>query len=281
MMPFTKTLRWVFDDLIVPACVDIGAEAIRGDDFARNRNILHDVVDGLLTCDAIVADLTGGNPNVYYELGAAHALMRPVILLTQRLNRVPFDLRVHRVLEYSDQDEGRTNYRRMLADLLKETLRTPIELNTPIAEHMPVPVAAQIQRANRRLRPVGDIWLRRNGETGTLIVEGDLENGLIVDPSYPIATIHWGSLVAGWGWDGNDAYSTPIEPGQSRIEVHGLRPSSIGDLRGTPYIRTAHYELHYFDLYLWRVHPPAAFHKWEANNRYSGILEYHLSKLPE
>ena len=49
----------------------------------------------------IVADLTSANPNVFYELGLAHALKKPVILITQSIADIPFDLKSYRLLEYS------------------------------------------------------------------------------------------------------------------------------------------------------------------------------------
>jgi len=48
----------------------------------------------ILNARVLIAELTGKNPNVFYELGLAHAQGKDVILLTQSINDVPFDLRV-------------------------------------------------------------------------------------------------------------------------------------------------------------------------------------------
>jgi len=50
-----------------------------------------------------IADLTGRNPNVLYELGIAQTLGKPCILLTQDINDVPFDIRQYRVIQYDLQ----------------------------------------------------------------------------------------------------------------------------------------------------------------------------------
>jgi nucleoside 2-deoxyribosyltransferase len=51
--------------------------------------------------DVVVADLTGLNPNVFYEMGLAHALGKTIILIKQKdAQRVPFDLGNHRYYEY-------------------------------------------------------------------------------------------------------------------------------------------------------------------------------------
>jgi len=47
----------------------------------------------------LLADLTGKNPNVFYELGLAHALAKPVILIAETLDDIPFDLRALRVIQ--------------------------------------------------------------------------------------------------------------------------------------------------------------------------------------
>lgn len=279
IMPFSKNLRWVYEEAIRPVCEELGVEVLRGDDISHQRNILRDVVEGLLYSDAIIADLTGNNANVYYELGAAHALMRPVVMLTQDVNRIPFDLRSHRVLAYSTEESLRGEFQQRLSQTLQETLRVAIEPSTPVAEYMSIPFAARVQQANRHARPIGDLRLYRDGDTGVLVGEGDMTRGLNVEASYPIQSVHWGSLVTGWGWNGVDAISSAVSASARRFVLRGLKASSIGDLRGTPYIRTAHNELHYFDLYMWRIHPSAAFHKWEADGRHSGIMEYPLAHL--
>jgi hypothetical protein len=60
--------------------------------------ILAKVWQALIEARAIVADLTGQNANVFYELGLAHAIGHDVILLTQDMRWVPFDLQHMRCL---------------------------------------------------------------------------------------------------------------------------------------------------------------------------------------
>jgi nucleoside 2-deoxyribosyltransferase len=56
--------------------------------------------------EIIVADVTGRNGNVFYELGMAHTIGKPVIIITQNKEDVPFDLRHLRFFKYSDNAEG-------------------------------------------------------------------------------------------------------------------------------------------------------------------------------
>ena len=52
----------------------------------------------------LVAELTSRNPNVYYELGIAHALQKPVVLISSNEEDVPFDVRHIRVIYYDVND---------------------------------------------------------------------------------------------------------------------------------------------------------------------------------
>ncbi len=106
IMPFEEDFDAVYHKFIKPEFEGIQIEDVRfqvsrADDIANLRSILNDIVIQIARSDLVVADLTGSNPNVFYELGLAHALRRSVILLTQNIDDVPFDLRPYRTLEYS------------------------------------------------------------------------------------------------------------------------------------------------------------------------------------
>lgn len=101
LMPFAPDFDDVFSFIIRAPLEAEGFTVERADEPRGTRNIMHDVVQGIAAADLIVADLTGANPNVYYELGIAHALGRRTILLSQDLDDVPFDLRAYRVVTYS------------------------------------------------------------------------------------------------------------------------------------------------------------------------------------
>jgi hypothetical protein len=91
-------------EIYKPAVEAAGLNPRRADDLYRPSAIVHDIWILVKNSRVMLADLTGKNPNVFYELGLAHALGKPVILLTQSMNDVPFDLRALRVIEYEVQD---------------------------------------------------------------------------------------------------------------------------------------------------------------------------------
>jgi hypothetical protein len=99
-MPFANDFTEVYEQFFRPCLEEAGFAVSRADDLTNQRSIMHDVVAGLLESDLVVADLTDANPNVYYELGIAHAGHRRVVLLTQGVGEVPFDLQGYRLIPY-------------------------------------------------------------------------------------------------------------------------------------------------------------------------------------
>lgn len=101
LMPFAAEFSEIYNLFIARALDNAGFEVFRADDIINQQNILQGIVSSIASSDLIIADLTGSNPNVYYELGIAHALGKPVVLLTQSIDELPFDLRSYRVVSYN------------------------------------------------------------------------------------------------------------------------------------------------------------------------------------
>jgi hypothetical protein len=78
----------------------------RADDLRIGKPILERVLRGIATAELIIADLTGKNPNVFYELALAHTRTKDVLLLAQHIDDVPFDLRSLFYHTYSPRSHG-------------------------------------------------------------------------------------------------------------------------------------------------------------------------------
>ena len=118
MMPFDAKFTPVYAALR-EAAAEAGMRCQRADDIWKNEHILDDVLELIWTARVVVADLTDKNANVFYETGIAHTIGRDVVLTTQSMEHVPFDLRSIRALTYYPNQEG-------LA-ALKDSLRTRLE----------------------------------------------------------------------------------------------------------------------------------------------------------
>ncbi len=107
LMPFNKKdLEVVYNDFVKPSIEKLGLQCIRGDDIFGDNIIMEDIIRLIKESTILVADLTYRNPNVFYELGLAHAFGKKVLLLAQSMDDVPFDLRLRRVCLYEYSPKG-------------------------------------------------------------------------------------------------------------------------------------------------------------------------------
>ena len=100
LMPFQDSFFRLYEDGILPAAKAAGLRCKHAGEIFDNREIIEDVWESICTARLIVADVTGRNPNVFYELGICHTLGKEVIVLTQNHDDVPFDIRHRRFLDY-------------------------------------------------------------------------------------------------------------------------------------------------------------------------------------
>lgn len=113
LMPFSKEFDDVYKLGIKPACENAGAYAERVNEQIFQESILQRIYNQIAKADIVISDMTGRNPNVFYETGYAHALGKQVILLTSHSEDIPFDLKHYPHIIY----EGR------IADLKKDLER--------------------------------------------------------------------------------------------------------------------------------------------------------------
>ena len=71
-MPFEPSLAGVFDSIIRPVVQSKGLECKRADDYKTNTAITRDIWNAICQSKVVIAEMTGFNPNVMYELGLTH-----------------------------------------------------------------------------------------------------------------------------------------------------------------------------------------------------------------
>ena len=114
-MPFRDDLNELWEDAIRNTVASLSLNAVRADETYGVGPIMKDIWTQIVRSRILIADLTGKKSNVFYELGLAHALERDVVLLSQSMDDVPFDLRHLRVIVYQSTGRG--------LEVLKQTLR--------------------------------------------------------------------------------------------------------------------------------------------------------------
>lgn len=101
LMPFEEPFNSYYEDILKPAIREAGLEPKRADEIYGVRPIIDDIFSGIRGAAVLVADVTGKNPNVNYELGIAHALEKPVVIISQSVADIPFDYRQIRTVLYN------------------------------------------------------------------------------------------------------------------------------------------------------------------------------------
>lgn len=131
-MPFGDWFDYYYETIYVPAIESTGLTPRRADDLFRPSAIVNDIWALTQQAKVILADLTGQNANVFYELGLAHAVAKPAILVAESMDDIPFDLRSLRILVYNKNEPnwGEILGKR-IGTAISEVLATPLEAVLP------------------------------------------------------------------------------------------------------------------------------------------------------
>jgi hypothetical protein len=118
VMPFSQP--WsaaVYNDFIEPAVkVDAGMDCVKGDDILRIDDLSNNVWNSIVRAGLVICEISAPNPNVFYELGLAHAMGKDCFLLFQKNIPLPADIRGAHYYAYDLNDLA--GARKMLADEL-------------------------------------------------------------------------------------------------------------------------------------------------------------------
>lgn len=109
---------------IKDVCSSFNVYAFRADDVEHEDRITDVVLQKIADSEFLIADLTGERPNVYYEVGYAHALNKRPILYRRQGTRLHFDLSVHNVPEYKNITELKDHLHKRFEAILGHTPRT-------------------------------------------------------------------------------------------------------------------------------------------------------------
>jgi hypothetical protein len=123
VMQFSDEYNAFYNDVIKPISEEMGFECIRADEFHSSTPILSDIIRSIKESSAIIAEITPDNPNVFYEIGFAHAIEKPTILICDRnRDKLPFDLSSFRTLFYENSIAGKSKVESSLKKYLENIL---------------------------------------------------------------------------------------------------------------------------------------------------------------
>jgi hypothetical protein len=109
VMKFSDPYEELYRDVIQPVSEKFGLQAYHAGEVFGPGVILDDIVRGIIEAKIVIVEITPSNENenVFYELGYAHALGKPTILLAERAKELPFDVKGYRCLFYDNSIGGK------------------------------------------------------------------------------------------------------------------------------------------------------------------------------
>ena len=251
LMPFEEKFADIYKFGIKGAAEDAGAYAQRVDEQIFVEGMLDRIFNQINKADVIVADMTAKNPNVFYEVGYAHALDKVVLLITESAADIPFDLKHRQHIVYS----GSINHlRRELAGRIMWAIGEAERRNSSIGpERMsvrlagvelrsglwradpspPAEISGQVQGtmfqvqlhvwndSERGLLQISHVYLFSQADAHTVPVEAPLSPGVTFSSMYaPIPVLTHAA---------NPTLNFGVLPGPSEIESFTANPVDAPD----------------------------------------------------
>ncbi len=136
VMPF-KILK-VYEEIIKPTLEAEGCTVERGDTHVTQQNIVRRILEQIQKADLVIADITGKNPNVFYELALAHAFLKPTfVITTDNLDRIPFDLKSYDTYRYSLDFDKVDEFKNRLRQHVKTFSEGKLTAANPVTDFLP------------------------------------------------------------------------------------------------------------------------------------------------
>ena len=181
----------MWENVFEPACAVFGLAPVRADKIAEAGEIPEQIFTFLRDADVVIADLTGGNANVMYELGLRHTRNKITIQIGEH-ERLPFDVNTIRTVKFKRTEAGLIDARNSLVEALRAALQgagTPVTA-TRVWDELAAPLSAEdVQRASALSfvsddpadtaqddDPPGTLDLMAQGEAAMEALTGHLEN---------------------------------------------------------------------------------------------------------
>ncbi|MFS0656951.1 hypothetical protein [Bacillus sp. 179-C3.3 HS] len=104
--PIRRSAEGIYKAVIKPVLFELGYEADAAHEISELGSINKQIITRLLEDELVIANLTGLNPNVMYEIAVRHAARKPLVSLCEIGTRLPFDLYDERTIFYTDDMHG-------------------------------------------------------------------------------------------------------------------------------------------------------------------------------
>ena len=151
IMPFDRKLLGIYKHAIKPVVQEYNLKCIRADEISGTGSIVRRLIEHIYHAKIIIADFTGQNPNVFYELGIAHAIGNNAIVISQSIEDVPFDVKSYRAIIYSDTAEGAENLKSELRDAINTFSEWSSKPSNPVKDFLPQEIDKKEEKLKEQL----------------------------------------------------------------------------------------------------------------------------------
>ena len=141
----------ILKHVIAPAANECEYETLRADQISEPGIITSQVIQHIVADPLVIADLTGQNPNVFYELAIRHALKKPLVQIIKKGEQIPFDVAVTRTIfvdihDLDSVEEAKIN----IVKQIKAVEKDASEIDTPISVALDLELLRQSEKPEQR-----------------------------------------------------------------------------------------------------------------------------------
>jgi len=137
-MPFDGSCDSPYHSAIRPACADLAVDCHRIDLDLSEDSIIRQVVSRIYDADIVIANITGGNPNVLYEVGISHTLpyRNKTIMIAKRGTNIPFDIGSHRIILYKETPRSLATLKKQLKQRISALAEGDAKTSNPVQDNI-------------------------------------------------------------------------------------------------------------------------------------------------
>ncbi len=147
-----KRADQVLRHVLAPAVNGCGYEPVRADTIAEPGLITSQIIQHIVDDPLVIADLTGMNPNVFYELAIRHAIRRPLVQVIQKGEKIPFDVAGMRTIpvDHRDLDSVEEAKGEIQKQIKAVESKKPADIDSPISVSVEIQSLRQSENPEKR-----------------------------------------------------------------------------------------------------------------------------------
>lgn len=131
--PIRRKIDGLIDEVIEPVMKELGYEVEVSHRISESGTMTAAIINRVYNSDLVIANLTGNNPNVMYEVALRHASAKPIIHITENVAELPFDVNDQRTIQYADDMFGAMELKETLKKMAK-SIDFGILSNNPVTD---------------------------------------------------------------------------------------------------------------------------------------------------